>query len=294
MGINKYPPTKGEKMIKPLHEVPPRTSLWGYDHCPAMYNKPCKMWAEALSDGSIVAGLMKLVSGAKLQKDGLVFSRAPDSWISLDTFSFGFAHWWAMTAPKLLSSFTEKHRELSVYAFGDHGLDDLKKTTALIDAKRGKMPHNKKYDWLLAGWWEIGQHPDLVRHTVDYWIENYTNEAMKIMKEMKWENKTSFVGLCRIANSRGNGGMRSMFSTCLRENKKLDENSLMKVLFDKYYNYPQRWVDINSYPEFNGKFDFKCENNLKFDRSLVKRVDGSLPKWLMEENKAYKVKEKKI
>lgn len=266
--------------MKYIHKLPEITRLWGYDHAPLLYNKPCRVWADALSNGSVESGLMKIVSGQKSTKNGATFSRPPDSWISLDTFSLGFAHWWSSTAIRLLNEFSIKNEFLSNYAFNDAPVQDIKWLSSVITPKKGKMPHNKKYDWILSGWWEIGLHPDTMDFCVKYWLDNYAQESLETAFKYGFKNASTFAGLCRISNSRGTGGMRSMLSKCAKENKKLNEKELMEKLFTDYYKYPDRWDLIKSMKEFDCNIPNSLSSkNIKFNRSLVERYDGTKPSW---------------
>lgn len=273
----------GEISIYPvMHPLPTITSMWGYDHCPDTYKKPCPAWHAATREPTFVNGLLRLVSGGTDDRDR--FSRSPDSWISLDEFSIGIAHWWADTAPKVLSRIARECPGVAAHAWGTTAVPmrDEEWLRAQIQAKRGKRPHQAKYDWLLAGWWEIGQHPEVVELCARQWVQDYTPAGLVLMKKYGWRRGTSLAGLVRVTNSRGSGGMKSLVQKAITRADTDDEHQVLPVLFsDEVYGHPERWEIITSLPHFKGRAPTNVSlDGFHIDRDLVLRVDGTVPKWI--------------
>jgi len=267
-----------------LHPLPPFTAKWGYDHCPWEYLKPCPTWEHLLKGGVFEDGLLKLVSGARTKKGKMVFSRAPDSWISLDEFSIGFAHWWAATAPELLAQIANRVPTLAAHAWGDEIAEKMTSEdwiASQIRAKRGKRPHQSRYDWLLAGWWEIGLHPDVIQVCIESWLKDYTPAGLRYMKEQGWRKATTLAGLIRVTNSRGAGGMRSLLKKTMSKTGSGDENLVMETLFfdEALYDHPNRWERIISMAEFHGNAPTVIVCAVDASPPPVVRVDGSIPSW---------------
>jgi len=268
-----------------LHELPKIKSMWGYDHCPNTYLKPCPAWDGALQEDSFENGLLRLVSGSRSDKGQIVFSRSPDSWISLDEFSIGFAHWWADTAPDILEAIADELPSIARHAWGGAvavAMTDLAWIRDQIRVKRGKRPHQHKYDWLLSGWYEIGLHPDVIGLCVQEWLECYPPHGVQKMKAEGWKRATTLAGLIRMANSRGNGGMKSLIrkATALAETN--DETDIVRTAFYHHtlYDHPNRWDRIKRMPHFKGTAP-KSMNlaPLAAYEGPVVRGDGSTPGW---------------
>jgi hypothetical protein len=295
-------------MIQALRPIPAITRLWGYDHLPNQYKKPCPPWAVALSTpaststewAKIVPGLLQLVSGAETIKKEMVFSRAPDSWISLDEFSIGFPHWWSETAPEILEKIADTLPQLTAHAWG---AEVAKQMTSLawikkqITVRRGKGPHKAKYDWLVSGWWEIALHPKVVDLCVKHWLESYPVAAANLMLAEGYKEATTFAAFTRIANSVGAGGLASLVrkatvacstnpkSSIGNPFKYSEKNVLNKLFEEEYYGHGDRLVTIRAMDNFQGVIrpetfsQAMVKMRLNYPIEKVVRVDGSKPEW---------------
>jgi hypothetical protein len=269
-----------------LHPLPKISSKWGYDHCPWEYLKPCPTWTATTGNGSFEAGLLRLVSGHRRSKGRDIYSRAPDSWISLDELSIGFAHWWADTAPDIFEAIADDLPKLAAHAWGPELAESMtgqKWIRGQIRVKRGKRPHQTKYDWLLAGWWEIGLHPEVIRLCAEDWFEDYTPHGLARMKTEDWKKGTTLAGLIRMTNSRGAGGMKSLVRKAKKIAKSDDEDEVLETAFchHELYDHPNRWERILDMKEFEGAAPKRMRTgNLQKIEGPVARVDGSTPAWV--------------
>ncbi|MEP2706516.1 MAG: hypothetical protein ABJQ71_05940 [Roseibium sp.] len=267
--------------MKALHPIPPAVQRWGYDHIPDVYRKQDPQWEEITNSGSFEAGLCRLVSGW----NGEVFSRGPDSWISLDTYSIGIAHWWADTAPNIFDEICAQHPELAVYAWGKEAASEMMNPQFLkvfAPPKRGKMRHDPHLDGLLAGWHAIARHPDVIRTCVEEWFDNYVPAGIELMKKHSWKKGTSLAGMVRITNSRGNSGMKNIIRKAIkRVGSNANEDKIIRTAFvDKnLYNKPERLELIQSWPEFSGIAPSSVStDSIDFD-AAPRRVDGTTPQF---------------
>lgn len=272
----------------PLHSLPKITEKWGYDHIPDVYQKVDPQWDQITGNGSFVAGLLKLVSNSK---GGGKFSRGPDSWISLDTVSVGIAHWWAGTLPNLFSKFAQEKPALCVWAWGDKPAELMKDPNFLkehLQAKRGKYPHNNKFNWLLSGWYEISRHPEIIGICCREWLESYVPPSNIIMEKYHWKKGTTKAGLIRLTNSRGSKGMFSLIDKGIKELKSKAEDKVMPFVYETLYEKPDRWKSILSAKEFKKPFENSQGQSLLTVKELdfmspeVVRTDGSKPGFLTE------------
>ncbi|MBD3261169.1 MAG: hypothetical protein GF334_05720 [Candidatus Altiarchaeales archaeon] len=275
--------------LTPLHGLPKIKEMWGYDHAPNVFNKVDKQWQEITGDGSFVSGLLRLVSNYKGKGK---FSRGPDSWISLDTVSVGIVHWWADTIPPLFKRFALEKPDLAEWAWGKEASEAMKDTKFLekhLNAKRGKFPHNKKFDWLLSGWYEIARHPEIIEICADHWLQSYVPPSGRVMKKYGWRRSYTKAGLIRITNSRGAGGMSSMVKRAVRELDTKSERKVLPYIFEELYKKPRRWEKITTWPQFKEPFEKGGEtllvaNRLDFVSAPIIRVDGSTPRFVSEGN----------
>jgi len=273
--------------FSPLYPLPKSTQKWGYDHIPDVYNKVDKQWRQITGDGSFISGLLRLLSG---YKGNGKFSRGPDSWISLDTVSVGIAHWWADTIPDLFSRIATEKPLLTKWAWGEEAAEAMKDPKFLkghLKAKRGAVPHNKKFDWLLSGWYEISRHPEVIEICVKDWIDSYIPPGQSVFKKYKWKLGTTLAGLVRLANSRGAKGMASLVKKGMSELGTDSETEVLPFVYKELYKKPERWEQITSWNQF--KQPFKREkgslltpDQLDFVSPPIVRVDGSSPLFVKE------------
>jgi len=273
--------------LAPLHGLPKIKKMWGYDHAPDVFNKVDNQWKQITGDGSFVSGLLKLVSNYKGEGK---FSRGPDSWISLDTVSVGIAHWWAQTMPALFVRFAREKPEIAKWAWGEEAAEAMKDPQFLVkhlNAKRGKGPHNKKFDWLLSGWYEIARHPEIIQICADQWLNSYVPPSCGIMEKYHWKRSDTKAGLIRVTNSRGAGGMSSMVREAVNLLGSKSEKKVMPYLFEKLYKKPSRWEKITSWPNFKQPFEKEGRNllvstEIDFVSAPIVRVDGTVPKFVSD------------
>lgn len=261
------------------HPVPSATRKWGYDHLPDVFHKPDPQWERITDTGSFGAGLCRLVSGW----NGQYFSRGPDSWISLDTYSIGFAHWWADTARELLDDICTRRPDLAAFAWGEEAakaMTDPNWLMELAPPKRGKMAHDKKLDWLVAGWYAVARHPDVIRICVEEWLDNYVPAGLALMSEYGWRKGTSLAGLVRITNSRGDAGMRRLIKKAIaRVGSNDNEEAVIEMVFThkSLYGHSDRLEYIRSMSEFSGGAPRAMSSNSLDFAVTPQRVDGSVP-----------------
>ncbi|WP_299844151.1 hypothetical protein [uncultured Roseovarius sp.] len=265
--------------LEALHPIPHSTQKWGYDHLPYLYRKQDLQWEAITGTKSFEAGLCRLVSGW----DGSNFSRGPDSWISLDTYSIGIAHWWAKTAPELLSSICDQQPILAEFAWGKTTSMAMTNPDWLLEVVppvRGKTPHHKNLDWLLSGWFAIARHPNVIKICVDTWLAGYTKTPLKLMEEYGWNNGTSLAGLVRMTNSRGSSGVKKLVKRAINlVGNSTDEMAVIKLAFEHpdLYDKPKRLKLIQSWPEFVAAAPQEVDHLTLFYDAEPQRVDGTVP-----------------
>lgn len=261
----------------PLHPLPPKQSRWGYDHTPPVYGVKDSQ-ATAQTEGSVAGSMLRLVGGYDRKRE--TWSRGWDSWISLDTYSVGVAHWWSETAPDLFATIANEVPGLAAWGWGDEGLAILRdpdRLRELTGTKRGKMPHDPDLDWLLAGWYEIARHPAAVRIQARTWLENYGGWAWSAHRRYGWKGAASLAGLARMRNS---GAQRYVERALDKLGRDADENEVMKLaMSDGYYDHPERWDAILADPVLAGRVT-ACPtvDDLRLETEIV-RTDGSKPEW---------------
>ena len=242
------------------HPLPPIVKRWGYDHA-ELTKFPYKdiQLELATSNGTWGSGMIRLVSGYSTSRK--TFNRGLDSFITLDTYSLGIAHWWAESAPELLSELATKEPEIASWAWGDKVailLQDEDWLLEIIPPKRGKKQYDDSLAWLLAGWWACARHPRVVRIQVETWFQEYINRALNVANSMHWtDHLASDIGgkilaaLTRAANS-GKGA---------RHIRKFDSGGSPLDTLKKFYNTgrdnggygkPDRWKKISTWTNFTG------------------------------------------
>lgn len=176
-----------------LHRMPIFVSRWGYDHAHEYGDLkfPIKdtAWESFTSHGRWHDAMFRLVSG---WKPGGRFSRDPKSWISLDEFSIGIAHYWAGTAPKFLSSFVKALPELSARAWGAETAEKMRDPDWIreqVRAKKGKRKHQSRYNWICAGWWWVARHPEAMKFQAQEWLRKYGAKGRKMVRDFGWASE---------------------------------------------------------------------------------------------------------
>lgn len=193
-------PLPNDTIPDPIHQVPlfarTRASSTNkpYDHAyfaeggagwPVIDNQ----WEAATSTGSWLAAMLRLLTGRGVNSKGQpYYDREPDDFITLDTYSIGFPHFWADTAPeKLLRPLVERFPYLAVGAWGEDGvltLLDPEATKAITGTATGARRYNPRtLAWLAAGWSHIARHPEVLAFQVEVWVREYVLEALAICRE---------------------------------------------------------------------------------------------------------------
>jgi len=220
-------------------------------------------------------GLLRLVSGYNPRNDK--FSRFPDDFITLDTYSIGFAHWWSKYAPELLLKLPE---HLITYAWGTTK-EEFKEKIEAIPWNKGKN-RMRDYDflpWLCAGWYEIGLHPIVVKAEADFWKNECAVPSMKACKDLGVTDKATFACTARIANSRGASNAKKWLKRSLK--KYTAEADVREYLMNDLYDHGERLVRIEKMQEFSGKLETYKDALRWYPLISLKpvRIDGSTPNW---------------
>lgn len=263
-----------ERRMRPAtasgHMLPRLDYKWGYHHAipESVTRVPADMklrdpeLRDLTSSGSWLAGMLRLVSGYKPSRD--VFSRGLDSYISLDTYSIGIAHWWASTAPKLISKVVRAAPGAAEAAWGARVAQAMRDPAWLrrqIPPKRGHMRHDPDNDWFLAGWWQIARDRIAVRVQIETWAKTYVNKAYRLADQYDFDLGTDdggkiLAGLARMCNSSTSIARRSI-KTGRKLKPHADQLEQLKAGFhtsrsDGGYGKPKRWKVISSWEEFEG------------------------------------------
>jgi len=228
---------------------------------------------------------MRLISGYK--PDKRTFSRGPDSWISLDTFSIGFAHWWAKTAPKILSRVARGLPELSAWGWGEDTATNMANLSWLVKQiipRKGKQLHDPKYDWILSGWHQISRHPEVIRICVEEWLSSYTETVDKVMDKYGWEKARTQAALYRVSNSRGSYGMKKLVKKARSMSPSRGELDVMQTLFESesLYDKPRRWETICDWENFAGDRQDIEASSLSYYSGEIKFTNGKTPGFVEE------------
>ena len=266
--------------MKAQHKLPRKTKKWGYHHIPLTYGKKDPQWEAITGDGSVLAGLLRLISGYKTNKE--VFSRGPDSWISLDTFSIGFAHWWAKTSPPIFVRVAQELPELTVWGYGEEAAEKMKSLswlTSQIIPRKGKQLHDPRYDWLLCGWHHTSRHPAVIRICVEQWLSSYTSTVDEVMNKYGWSSARTQAGLYRVSNSRGSYGMKKLTKKAVQKTGTVREEIVIKELFEKadLYGKPDRWETICSWDNFEGARQEVTASSLNYYAGEILFTNGKVP-----------------
>lgn len=265
----------------PMPEV---TRKWRYDHCPLTYHKRDPQWHAITDTGTLAAGLLRLVSG--YDPDGDTFSRGPDSFLSLDLYSIGIAHWYSGTAPDLLAEMAQRQPAVMAWGFGEdraQAMRDPEWLPETVGVAKGKMSLRSSVEWLCRGWYEVARWPALIQIQAEAWLDSYARDAAAEMRAQGWRSNRAFAALARLANSRGGSGMRRMVRRGIDRADTTDEHDVIEVIYESedLYDHPERIELIDSMPEFSGLWDGETPTAAGLDCSTprAERVDGSVPVW---------------
>lgn len=140
---------------------------------------------------SWLGAMLRVLTGRSVGSKGVVtYSRGPDDFITLDTYSAGIAHWWAATAPeKLLLPIVERLPSLALNAWGED-CASLLLHPHKVEAITGTITGHTRYDprtlsWLAAGWWWIARQPAALALQVELWAQDYIGAALDLVDELK-------------------------------------------------------------------------------------------------------------
>jgi len=262
--VHRYGPFSEEMLT--LHPMPIFVPRWGYDHAqePGDLRYPIRApaWESFTSHGRWHDAMFRLVSG---WRPGGKFSRDPKSWVSVDEFSIGIAHYWAGTAPPFLASFVRALPELSAQAWGAETAENMRDHDWIrerVRAKQGERRHQARYNWLCAGWWWAARKPEAMKFQAEVWLKKYGAKGLKMARNFGWTsdldgpNGGQILAACiRIQNS-GSAYKR----TRVGKEKAGKGASAMEVLRLTYetpqseggYGKESRWDHITSWEGFKG------------------------------------------
>jgi hypothetical protein len=258
----------------------------GYWHFPKTYLKPDPHMDELTSTGSFESRYIRLVGGRKHRKGEVVWSRGPDSFITLDGYSVGLGHQWSKYYPEDLAEMAKEHPELVTWAFGEElaaKLCDPKFLEAEIPSKRGfdnKGYWKEEWGWFIAGLYEISRHPLWIRNQVSELLKK-PKAGLKEARERGWTREITVAALGRYANSRGNGGMRRDVRRVVEKLGHARELEVIEYLYLEYRDYESRWKKLKK------AFSDKCDSapgsissrRFNWDAKPC-RHDGSVPKFV--------------
>jgi len=276
---------KNQSTLQPLHPLPEITDRWNYDHCPGQYRTRDPYWLMMTGSGSLADGLLRLVSGYRPSSDK--FSRLPDDFISLDTYSIGIAHWWSKYAPKMLNGI---HEKLIKHAWGmdrKSFFKELKKFP--LDKGKGRLSDHKNLPWLLAGWYEIGRHPHVVFAQVQFWLTECAYPALKICADYDLKDNATLACLARIANSRGSSNAKKWLKRTMKAlGRGASESEIRNHLMYDIYDHGERLERIYNMKNFDGviNVDMPLEwtAGLKSDIDFSQiRQNGTVPEWMSKD-----------
>ena len=205
----------------PLHPVPMLRTMWGYGHAeepgdPWPYGESAAQWIHALAyRPRWGAGAVGLVCGFNPSKDTV--SRMPWGAVGLDDGSYGVAHYWSQSSPKMFARICKRAPELAAYGWGAARAQAMREPEWLLKhhpPSRGHMPYPKSMHWLLAGWWLIARHPVAIRLQCAGWWAEYVGRGRRTAERMGWKDALSspdggqiLAATTRMANS-GKGAKR--------------------------------------------------------------------------------------
>jgi hypothetical protein len=255
----------------PLIAVSPAAGGGGYDHAhdpsdPSRggWPKQDPQWEAATATGSWLAGMLRLLTGRQERGGRVTYSRGPDDFISLDTYSVGVAHWWAGTAPsKLFAPLATRFSLEADAAWGAEGADILRDPRALVKAtgdKRGHMRFHPGLRWLLDGWWQVARRPHWLAAQVEVWASDYIGEALEVARGagVRWgelggaDRGRVLAAIARMCNSspamaravvRRFWGGRGDLVRALREGYSVERTA---GGYSKNGNGPRRWAQIEA------------------------------------------------
>lgn len=145
-------------------------------------------WEAVTATGSWLAGMLRLLTAREVRRGGVVtYSRGPDDFITLDTYSLGIAHWWADTAPqKLLAPLVRRFPADAEAAWGAVSARVLQ-NPAEVKRITGTARGHRHFDggalrWLLNGWWAVARRPHWLGAQVELWAADYIGEALAIAR----------------------------------------------------------------------------------------------------------------
>lgn len=249
------------------HPLPVFVARWGYDHAHDVddlaWPSRSPAFEAATDDGSWQSGMVRLVAG--WAPSTRTFSRAPDSYISLDGGSFGLAHYWSSDALPLIEGMARALPSLARLAYGPH-LETLYDTSAmrrLLGRTPGKRPHEARLGWLVAGWRLFARDKAAIALQVEAWLQDKVSEGRELAKWAGWRNALAsevggvLLAACvRMCNS-GAGNARRWISAARDDVG--PTAAPLAVLERAYrngaprgYGKPERWRVLTTWREFRG------------------------------------------
>lgn len=269
-------------------------SRWGYDHAhdPGSRAWPPRdeQWAAMLLMDAWVGAMLALVSGFKPDNDGTT-NRGPDSAVTLDRSSLGPWHVWSRGLPEYFAWLVARQRSLldQVNPWDERELVILGDPAALADAvpfKRGRMPHEARFNWLIAGWWRIARHPQWVEAQCQWWLDKYVAQGLSLVRERGWERALRgedggriLAAVTRLCNS-GQGSARRRIRA---GSEHAGSDDPMTVIEETYllhrdrggYGKPSRFARILAFDGFKGPAPSSFTAASGLDLDVAPRRPGS-------------------
>lgn len=269
-------PTTGDAIPEPVQPVPKfaRTRASSknkpYDHAYFPESDPTSggwpvidnQWEVVTSTGSWLAAMLRLLTGRGVNSKGQpYYDREPDDFITLDTYSLGFPHYWAETAPKLLGEIVRRLPEDSLAAWGASGvaiIKDAAKLKSITGTETGARRYNPRtLSWLVAGWCFIARKPEALAAQVEVWAKSYIGEALGLCQEFDLpldgkEGGLVLAAVARMCNTSPvlaraalkkfwRGGDKTAATGVLRDVYSIDRTA---GGYSKNGNGPRRWAVI--------------------------------------------------
>lgn len=254
--IPKFCRTKASSTNKPYDHA-----YWPDDPTSGGWPVIDNQWEAITGTGSWLGAMLRLLTGRGMDSKGQVYyDREPDDFITLDTYSLGFAHFWADTAPqKVLAEIVRRLPKESVNAWGKPACDillDPKKVKAITGVERGPRRYNPRtLSWLVAGWSRVARLPEALAVQVEVWLKDYVGEALAICAENNLPLNGREGGLVLAAVSRMCNSSPVLARTAIKKfwRKGSDASAAVGMLRDIYAldreqggyskrgNGPRRW-----------------------------------------------------
>lgn len=253
----------GDGLLPPLlHPLPPLIERWGYDHLQPFPEK-APVWLEIVSGESWLSGMLRLLTSTDHNRG--TCSRSPGSVISLDTISFGIAHWWAGTCGRLFQRLAETAPALCDEAWGEAF------TKAILAPSWAEENLGRGRGWVslsarlygLAGGFKWAAMNSRHRYAMarvqcDLWAETYVPKGRRLAESLgglDGPDGGKILAACvRLCNS---GAAWRRVRAAQERAKSSDPMAVLENCYTTSregggYGKPDRWERINTDAAFSG------------------------------------------